>query len=106
MPVSVFAKMIDRQALDIMKTLVISIEKSDRFAISPYSFFMTCKVMTLCDSYSLHARKTMTENHCTIHSISSVYTFSLQQPKEVLSHTDEEKNLTFKFLLLKNQINN
>lgn len=46
----------------------------------------------------------MTENHHTV-QLSFVSTFSLQQPKEMLSHKDEEKNLTFKFLPLQNQIN-
>lgn len=76
------------------------------FTVSPYTFSMKCKLMNLCDSCSLHAIRT-TENHHTIHSVSFVSIFSLQQPKEMLSHKDEEKNLTFKFkfLLLQNQIN-
>lgn len=66
---------------------------------------MKRKVMNLCGSCSLHAVRTMAEDHCTIYSTSFVSTFSLQQPKEVLSHKEEEKNLTFKYLLLKKQIN-
>lgn len=52
--------------------------------------------------FSLHAATT-TAYHCTIHSVSFLPNFNLQEPKEMLSRKCEEKNVIFKFHHLKNQ---